>query len=167
MTDSEKIEYLMAAVNELLRRVGGVAPQAPAQEYWPSSIPGQRIPRITGNPSIDFAAAAIGMHNAPQTPERDANLAAGEAELAAQTFTGPVVAAWLSQNDAAYLWHRHHDYRIQVGRDLFTDLLSGKLWDINNAKQTGDRINPSMGAWMPDNGNLPGLVDELFSKHRK
>jgi hypothetical protein len=67
MTDSEKIEYLMTAVQELLRRVGGVPPQQPADPAIPDPVPGegivayvQRVARIIGGEKGAQAERAAG-----------------------------------------------------------------------------------------------------------
>ena len=64
-----------------------VAKAPPATEYWPSSIPGQKIPRITGNISTDFVVAMLGGLGKP-TPERDANLALWAAEHDDNVYAG-------------------------------------------------------------------------------
>ena len=43
MTDTEKLDYLITAVNELLTRVGGVPIQQPLQFDVPQPLPGEGI----------------------------------------------------------------------------------------------------------------------------
>jgi len=150
-------------IPDLLRQIAAhletAAPEK-ATEFWPDQSGVPTLPKVTGNLSIDFTDAMMG--GAKPEGNRDPNTVDGP-----DRYHGPVSAVSLSAADAGYLWHRHHDYKLRVQRDLFTDLLNGTRFDINNAKQLGDRINPSMGAWIPDNPDLPALVAELFTRYEK
>jgi hypothetical protein len=72
-------------------------------EFWPSAIEGQKVPRITGNPSIDFTVAMLGGVK-PNTPERDAELAAGDAAWASKEFTGKYHAGEIDDAAAGFVY---------------------------------------------------------------
>ena len=105
----QDIGYLKDALHELLRRVPGVvavtvpAEQEPTVEYWPSSIPGQKIPKITGNISLDFTAAMMGGVK-PNTPQRQAELEAADAIWANREFAGVYHAGEIDDAAAGFLY---------------------------------------------------------------
>jgi hypothetical protein len=73
------------------------------QDFYPSAIPGQQIPVVTGNPSIDFTVAMLG--GVPQpTPERDANLAAWAAEHDDKVYAGKYHAGGLDDAAAGFVY---------------------------------------------------------------
>ena len=77
---------------------------------------------------------------------------------------GRIPAAGLSRDDAAYLWHRHHDYRLKRRNgDLFREVLSGSHEDINRAIQLADTTNPGMNPWAPDNVVLIDAANIAFA----
>lgn len=67
MTDAEKLDYLVAAVNELLRRVGGVAPQQATGSDYPDPVAGegfiayvQRLAQLVGGEKGEQALRSAG-----------------------------------------------------------------------------------------------------------
>jgi hypothetical protein len=103
-----EVADLKVIVLELLRRVPGVvavtvpAEAEPEVEYWPSAIRGQRIPKITGNQSVDFTIAMLGK-NVP-TPERDANLAEWAATHDDKVYAGKYHAGEIDDAAAGFVY---------------------------------------------------------------
>jgi len=84
-----------------------VATSPPATEYWPSAIPDQKIPKVTGNISIDFMVAMLGGVGKP-TPERDANLAAWAQEHDDKVYVGKWHAGGIDDAAATFVYAYSH-----------------------------------------------------------
>lgn len=96
----DRIEAAIAALAELIHASAPVAPQAPAEpDFWPDG----KLPRVTGDLSLDFTDAMMGGRREP-TPERDANLAEHDAAHAAAMFVGKWDADSLTDSDAMAIY---------------------------------------------------------------
>ena len=110
------------------------------REFWPSQIPGQQIPVVTGDISKDFVVAMMGGVPKP-TPERDANLAEWERQHNAGMFAGRYAAASLSDVDAAFIYAAaHREPGTALSNHIYWSawLLSGSRNEINSLIQRGE-----------------------------
>lgn len=159
---STEVAELKAIVLELLRRVPGVvdvamAAEEDAVEYWPSAIPGQQIPVITGNQSVDFTIAMLGGHK-PNTPERQAELEAADAEWANREFAGKWHAGEIDDAAAAFVYaYALSQPGIALSNKLYYEagLFAGNSAAIANLKARGQaalagRIESEVVAAYPD-----------------
>ena len=91
------------------------------------------------DPTLGFIYDMIGAGRAPDTPERDANLAAADAAYAAQFFTGLFPVGTLTTADKAYLARVADTYKHRTGRDIMRDgIVSGSHHELNAARQEGE-----------------------------
>src|SRR5574343_256816 len=191
-TLAAEVAYLKDAVNELLRRVGGVPPQAAAAgwESLPDPVPGEgiasyaaRCGQFVGGPKGEQAVRSAGSmflvgqylvnkHGGSwkratwEFIHGDPN-AAQPAPYQTAPGRGTIPAGQLSPNDAAFLWHKQHDYILQRHNgDLFRDVCSGSGDDIARAIQKGDLTNPSGGPWLPDSRAVADAVTAAFAAIR-
>lgn len=142
------------------------AVEAPRAKSWPYGarefVPGAWYVQHGSTNAGPFSKPEEYWEWVKRVEERDANLA--DDTKWQSPGRGSIPASQLSKNDAAYLWHRHHDYRLaRRNGDLFREVCSGSHHDIARAIQKGDLANPGMGAATPDDARLPAIVDAAFA----
>src|SRR5574343_557903 len=116
-----EVAYLRAAVDELLRRVGGVAPEpvAAGWEALPDPVPGEGIASYAARcGQFVVGQYLVNKHGGSwkravwEFIHGDPN-AAPPAPYQTAPGWGTIPAGQLSPNDAAFLWWQSHDYMLQ------------------------------------------------------
>jgi hypothetical protein len=99
----------------------------------------RRNPDLARQYALDVTAAQIGMHRAPETPERDAAIAREMEAYENRYWPGNIELGGLTEVDAAYFANMAEPYYRKTGQDIrWAGVVGGWTGEINAFRSLGE-----------------------------